>query len=231
VITATVTNREDARHTKAKNVNAKLQMPAGFSIIAGANPQSTPALNWLNSWTAQWTVHAPWWVHGTKTFDVIVWSDNLGVDVDDFDNPYHKTEIYFSLFPFPWWEYLQLVKWWKLALKRYPQLPEPKQIIELSRKMQVYKDPNDIRKKPKQFVKFMTNIAEQEQKFADYGLSLAKVGRLDYKAVEKYLEKLEQKTGYLRELQLKGIENTNETLTMLSALQIQVNEAAIEAFL
>jgi len=230
-VTAIVTNREDARHTTATNVKAELQLPSGFSIVSGTNPQTTPTLNWWQSWTAQWIVHAPWWVFGAKTFDVRVWSDNLGVDVDDFDNPFHKMEVNFSLFPFPWWEYLEIEKWWRLAVNRYAHFSEPRQIINVIRKMKVYKRPEDLQKKPKEFVKFMTNIVELEHKFGDIGLSLARVERLDLKAVGKYLEIVEAKTGYLKEIQISGFEDAKEVLTKLSVLQMRVNEAAFEAFL
>lgn len=93
-VSARVTNREDARGTTASNVYAKLTVPPGFTITSGANPRSTGTLTHYSSWTATWTVRlnrstSP----GTYTFDVEVWSCNLGVEVDDFDNPYHKFDV------------------------------------------------------------------------------------------------------------------------------------------
>jgi hypothetical protein len=65
---------------------------------------------------------------GKKTFDVILSSNNLEVEVDDFDNPYHKVDVYFG--PVLLKEYMELAPWWKFAQIRYEQFPEPKQINE-----------------------------------------------------------------------------------------------------
>jgi hypothetical protein len=95
-IKATVINLESARKTTATNVEAQLQMPPGFTITSGPNPQKKSGLPWLQPWTAQWTVAAPAGTSGTRTFDVIVRSDNLGVAVTDFNKPFHKVNIKFS---------------------------------------------------------------------------------------------------------------------------------------
>jgi hypothetical protein len=81
-IKVTVHNREDVRKTTATNVRAELEVPAGFMLIEGMNPQSTPSLHWNQNWTCQWTVQKIDLQPGIGKFDVIVWSDNLGAAVD-----------------------------------------------------------------------------------------------------------------------------------------------------
>lgn len=67
-------------------------LPAGFTITSGVNPQNIGNVNWNSPKTATWTVIAPD-TSGSYTLDVEVWSDNLGVAVDDPDDPYHKFEV------------------------------------------------------------------------------------------------------------------------------------------
>lgn len=91
-VTASINNREDVDHTVATNVHASLVLPAGFTITSGANPQNVGTVNWNSPKTATWTVTAP---AGSDlyTLDVEVWSDNLGVAVNDPVDPYHKFEV------------------------------------------------------------------------------------------------------------------------------------------
>lgn len=92
-IRAEVKNLEDARKSAATNVRAQLIAPAGFTI-SGTSPQTTSSLAWNNTWTAQWTVQIPAGASGTRTFDVVVTSDNLGVAVDDFAKATATTPSY-----------------------------------------------------------------------------------------------------------------------------------------
>lgn len=92
VVTATVQNREDVDYTTATNVQARLVLPVGFSIVSGANPQNIGSVNWNSSKNATWTVRTPNTV-GSNTLDVEIWSDNLGVAVDDPGDPYNKFVI------------------------------------------------------------------------------------------------------------------------------------------
>jgi len=91
-VTTSINNREDVDHTTATNVQANLILPAGFTITSGVNPQNIGNVNWNSPKTATWTVKAPD-TSGSYTLDVEVWSDNLGVAVDDPDDPYHKFEV------------------------------------------------------------------------------------------------------------------------------------------
>ncbi|MCK5603249.1 hypothetical protein KAR91_15305 [Candidatus Pacearchaeota archaeon] len=91
-VTASINNREDVDHTAATNVHASLVLPAGFTITSGANPQNVGTVNWNSPKTATWTVTAPGG-SGLYTLDVEVWSDNLGVEVDNPDDPYHKFDV------------------------------------------------------------------------------------------------------------------------------------------
>jgi len=91
-VTASINNREDVDHTPATNVQASLVIPAGFTITSGANPQNAGTVNWNSPKTATWTVTVPT-APGLYTLDVEVWSDNLGVEVDDPVDPYHKFEV------------------------------------------------------------------------------------------------------------------------------------------
>ncbi|MFC1633972.1 hypothetical protein ACFL5Z_03960 [Planctomycetota bacterium] len=84
-IKVTVHNREDVRKTTATNVRAELKVPAGFMLIEGMNPQATASLSWDQKWACQWTVQKTDLQPGIGYFDVVVWSDNLGIAVD---NPY-----------------------------------------------------------------------------------------------------------------------------------------------
>lgn len=91
-VAASINNREDVDHTVATNVQAKLILPTGFTIISGANPQNVGNADWNQPKTATWIVKAPN-NNGTYTIDVEVTSDNLGVAVDDPDDPYHKFDV------------------------------------------------------------------------------------------------------------------------------------------
>jgi hypothetical protein len=91
-VSAKVTNGEDAHHTAATNVTARLVLPTGFSIVTGANPQNIGTINWNASSTAAWIIKAPVST-GLYGLDVEVWSDNLGAEVDDFNNPYHQFNV------------------------------------------------------------------------------------------------------------------------------------------
>lgn len=91
-VEASINNREDVDHTTATNVQANLVLPPGFSIVSGTNPRNLGAVNWNSPTTATWTVRAP--INpGTYDLDVEVSSDNLGVAVDDPDDPFHKFEV------------------------------------------------------------------------------------------------------------------------------------------
>lgn len=92
-VTASINNKEDVDHTPATNVLANLVLPAGFTITSGANPQTIGTVNWHSPTATTWTVRAPI-VAGTYTLDVEVSSDNLGVEVDDPDDPYHKFDVH-----------------------------------------------------------------------------------------------------------------------------------------
>jgi hypothetical protein len=223
-ITTTVRNTEKARFTTATNVVAELQLPSGFTIISGANPQTAPALNWNHNWTAQWTVHAPWLTFGTRTFDVVVWSDNLGVEVDDFDNPYHKVDIHFGFFAVAVIEYLELVKWWELAVIRYEQFTEPRQIMSISENLERYKDEDDVQENPGPFLGNMTRMAELEFEFGNH---FREPGRV---VPSQYMEAVEAKMAYLTQLQREGFDDINEALTKISAMQMKINAAALKAF-
>ena len=91
-VATSINNREDVDHTTATNVQANLVLPAGFAITSGVNPQNIGNVNWNSPKTATWTVIASD-INGSYTLDVEVWSDNLGVAVDDPDDPYHKFEV------------------------------------------------------------------------------------------------------------------------------------------
>lgn len=91
-VTTSINNREDVDHIAATNVQANLVLPAGFTIISGANPQNIGNINWNAPKTASWTVRVPF-VIGSHTLDVEVSSDNLGVAVHDPDDPYHKFQV------------------------------------------------------------------------------------------------------------------------------------------
>lgn len=227
-IEAQVRNREDARHTTATNVMAQLQLPPGVAIVSGANPQTTSALNYNHNWTAQWTVVAPLFSFGTKTFDVLVWSDNLGVAVDDYDDPYHKVDASFA------WSvtavvkgYLQVVKWWELAQARYADFPQPEQIISLSGDLDRYQRAEDVQEDPEGFLRIVTDIAQLE---VEFGNRLVESGEVTPEAAKGYLEAVEAKTQYLRQLQETGLEDSTEVLTELSAMQMRINAAALSAF-
>lgn len=117
-ITAKVTNREDARYTTATGVKAQLVYPSGFSIISGTNPQTIGSINWNQTKSATWNVKSNGiFMSGTYTFDIIVWSDNLGVEVDAPENPYHKFYIDLTwCFGLSWrdWIFYQYPTYWPL---------------------------------------------------------------------------------------------------------------------
>lgn len=226
-ITATVRNREDARHTTATNVRARLELPSGFTILSGANPQVASAIAWNHSWTAQWKAHAPIWTMGTRTFDVVVWSDNLGVEVDDFDNPYHRVDVNF-MFPFiaVIKDYLELVKWWELAERIFETFLEPRQIMSLSKELDRYKSVDDVQKDPRPFLTIVTKMAELELQFGNHFIEPEKKIR---EPVRRYLKTIETKMAYLKKLQ-GGEFDAKEVLTKLSVMQMRINEAALNAF-
>lgn len=227
-IRASVRNRENARHTTATNVMAKLQLPAGFTVISGANPQTTPTLMWTHSWTAEWKVRAPWWTWGRRTFDVIVRSDNLGVAVDDFDDPYHKVDVNFGyLAAFMVMDYLELNKWWELAIIQYPRLPESERIISLSRDLEGYTSTDDVQKDPSSFLGQMLSIADLEYSFSR---NFFEPPEAVPKTVRQYQEAVEAKIIYLKRLREEGLRDVDETLTELSVMQARINAAALTAF-
>ena len=100
-VEASINNREDVDHTTATNVQATIVLPPGFSIVSGANPQIVGNVNWNSPIITTWTVRAPFFP-GTFDLDVEVSSDNLGVAVDDPNEPFHKfdVEIYSHLWMF-----------------------------------------------------------------------------------------------------------------------------------
>lgn len=227
-ITATISNREDARHTTATNVMAELKLPSGFSIISGFNPQTTSALNWNNNWIVHWKVHAPFMTLGTRTFDVEVWSDNLGVEVDDFNNPYHKVDVKFKYsFVVVLNDYLELVKWWELAVLRYQQFPEPKHIMSISKDLDRYRTADDVQKDPSQFLRLMINMAKLEFGFSNH---FVEPGKVIPEVIREYMEIVEGKMAYLKQLQEEGLRNVKKALTKLSAMQMRINAAALKAF-
>jgi hypothetical protein len=87
-----VTNNEDAGSTEATGVNVQLVVPSGFAIISGANPQNLGSINYGIKKTATWQLSVTTATPGTHTFDAIVWSDNLGVELDDPDDSYYHRE-------------------------------------------------------------------------------------------------------------------------------------------
>ncbi|MEW8576245.1 MAG: phage holin family protein [Candidatus Thiodiazotropha sp.] len=106
-VEASINNREDVDHTIATNVQATLVLPPGFSIVSGANPQNVGNVNWNSPLTTTWTVRAP--VNsGTYDLDIEVSSDNLGVAVDDPDEPFQKFEV--EVTPHFWMIIIYLVK-------------------------------------------------------------------------------------------------------------------------
>jgi hypothetical protein len=91
-----VKNREDAGSTQATGVWVQLVIPPEFELAAPLqeNPKSLGSLNSGDDNTASWYVRAKMTTApGTYTFDALVWSDNLGVEVDDPDDPYHKHDV------------------------------------------------------------------------------------------------------------------------------------------
>jgi len=227
-ITATISNREDARHTIATNVMAELKLPSGFSIISGFNPQTTSALNWNHNWIAYWKVHAPFMTFGTRTFDVEVWSDNLGVEVDDFSNPYHKVDVKFKYYLVVVLnDYLELVKWWELAVLRYQQFPEPKHIMSISKDLDRYRTADDVQKDPSQFLRLMISMTKLELGFGNHFVELGKIAP---EVIREYMEIVEGKMAYLKQLQEEGLRNVKKALTDLSAMQMRINAAALKAF-
>jgi hypothetical protein len=93
-VTTNVINREDALHDQARNVTAELICPGGFTVTSGAGSQSLGHISWNQQGSAVWQVRADSGVaNGVYTFDVIVRSDNLGVEVDDPDNPHHRFQV------------------------------------------------------------------------------------------------------------------------------------------
>ncbi|MEW8467289.1 MAG: hypothetical protein AB2637_02115, partial [Candidatus Thiodiazotropha sp.] len=76
-------------------------------IVSGANPQNVGNVNWNSPLTTTWTVRAP--VNsGTYDLDIEVSSDNLGVAVDDPDEPFQKFEV--EVTPHFWMIIIYLVK-------------------------------------------------------------------------------------------------------------------------
>lgn len=227
VITATIKNWEKARKTTATNVKAELQLPSGFSIISGTNPQTTSLLHFNNYWTCQWTVHAPLFTFGTKTFDVIVWSDNLGVEVDDYDDPYHKVNVTFLGLVMVLADYLQLNIWWHWAKRQYTHMTEPAAIMKISKDLEVYKKIEDLEEDPNQFLELMIKMVELENAF---GLKMLELEDVDKEPIQQYLEIVDDKIKYLTELQTEGLKNPQEVLTKLSTMQIRINQSAMKTF-
>jgi hypothetical protein len=225
-ISATVQNREDARHTTATNVKAQLIAPPNVFIV-GPVVKSTPALTWNNSWTAQWQVFTLFLSGGTKNFDVIVWSDNLGAAVDDFDNPYHKFSISFTPFFVRLEKYLELWKWWELAKKRFADFEEVKQLISLEKVLAQFKSADDVQKDPGSFFGIMLKMAKLE---SDFGNRFTTSDKVDPKAVRQYLNAVKTKRIYINRLQEGTLKNIKEVLTKLRALQLMINSTALNAF-
>lgn len=232
-ITATIRNRENARRSTATNVTAALTLPPGFTILAGGNPQVAPVLTWNSTWTAQWTVHAPLGTIGTRTFDVVVHSDNLGVEVNDYAQAtgpsplYHPANVHFLSFRFPIIEYLDLVKWWELAEMRFAEYPEPGQILFISKDLAHYKSADNVQKDPGPFLRNMMAISKLESAFGRYFLKEDAKPSLD---IQRYMEAVEAKKIYLGKLQDTGIGDAKEALTTLGRMQIEINALATKAF-
>ena len=157
----------------------------------------------------------------------MVWSDNLGVEVDDYENPYHKVDIHFRHLFVVVKEYLELVKWWELALAHYKQFPEPRQIISISKNLDRYKSVDDVQKDSGQFLGLMASLGKLE---LDFGKHFLEPGEVNPEAVQRYLEAVETKITYIKQTQEKGGEDIREALTKLSAIQMRINATAIEAF-
>ena len=202
-------------------------LPSGVTIISGVNPQVSPALYYNHRWAAQWKVHAPFWTTRIKTFDVVVWSDNLGVEVDDYDNPYHKVDITFGYLKLVLFEYLELWKWWELAVARFQQVDELKQILSIRNDIGRYENIDDVREDPGTFLELMTNMAMLELEFGNRVLELRYVSP---DAGSPYLEAVKKKIAYLKQMQKEGIAEAKEALTKLSAMQMMINATALEAF-
>jgi hypothetical protein len=91
---ATVSNHESAGNAQGENVKAKLIIPDGFTLVSGNVQHDLGNINYNASTTTVWQVKVNiGTLPGTYVFDVEVWSDNLGVEVDDPDDPYHKHEV------------------------------------------------------------------------------------------------------------------------------------------
>lgn len=227
-ITATVWNREDAHLTTATNVVAELIYPAGeVEITGGINPQFIPTLNYGNSWTFQWQVRALLLTYGTKVFDVIVHSDNLGVEVDDFYNPYHKVNIILGWFSLDLRRFLEIDRWWWLAERLFKNMDEPGNILSLIKELDMYKSVDDVKNNKDSFLKTMSLIAGQEYKF---GSRLLKDAGEKKEAILKYLEQVKDKIDYISGLQKMGLGDINKTISRLGLMQVKINSAAMEAF-
>lgn len=232
-ITAMIRNRENARYSTATNVMAELKLPPGFTILAGGNPQVAPVLTWNGTWTAQWTVHAPLGTMGTRTFDVVVHSDNLGVEVDDYAQAtgpsplYHPEDIHFLFFHLPIIEYLDLVKWWELAETRFAEYLEPRKILSISKDLAHYKNADEVQKDSEPFLRNMMAITKLESAFGRHFMQKGAKASAD---IHRYMEAMETKRAYLEKLQDTGIGDAKEAVTNLSRMQIEINTLATKVF-
>jgi hypothetical protein len=88
-----VRNWEAAGYTEATGVTVQLEIPAGFLLASGTNPQVLGNIASGSVARAEFWLLASTASTGTHTFDAVVWSDNLGVELDDPDE--YRTQGYY----------------------------------------------------------------------------------------------------------------------------------------
>lgn len=164
---AHVTNWETARLSSAQNVTAQLVLPSGFSIVSGTNPQSLGTVTYGDTKTATWTVEVDAGTStGTYTFDAVVRSDNLGVEVDEPNNPYnllHPCDVEVG------WPFRLVVAqiheifdlWWRID----PDFRIPAELVKTLEAMS--SGEVDPYQEPELFLETMSQVLELQQAFED----------------------------------------------------------------
>jgi hypothetical protein len=229
-ISATVYNGEAALATTANDVYAYPVLPPGFTITSGSFIQNTPAIPYANSWTAIWTVSAPVWTYGNYTFDVVVWSDNLGVAVHDFDDPYHKFSVHIScpcLIPIPDIILVEVFRWWDWAERLYPRNEISKKILEFREPlMKEYRSEYFFKKNPQGFLKAIQKITELEKVFHQN----LKPPIANKDALERYLVAVDKMNVFLLEMSKTEITDAFAFFKSIGTLQGTINKMATAAF-
>lgn len=229
-ISADVYNGEAALGTTANDVFAFLELPPGFTITSGSLLQNTPSISYGSSWTASWTVSAPVYTYGDQTFDVVVWSDNLGVAVHDFDNPYHKFSVNVScpgLIPFHEIIIREIFRWWYWAVDLYPENIIPRKILEYRDFfLEKYRTEYFFRENPLGFIETMIEITRLEREF------VKELKRKDFnrKDIKEYINALDRMGRFLVKASKKKITDTFGFLEEFGKLQKTVNAKAAIAF-